>query len=166
MVAVVSGDTGTGHSAALEQCQVAGKTGTAQWKGKDERRHIEERGLAWFTGFLPANNPVYAFAMVYEGQPGEQVHGGAQAGPVIHEVFDNYFKHAPEDEPVLVAMKNSKSVTKAVPVNDDDERPEGGGNQRMENVPDNFQAPPPPRQEERRSQGGGLGGFFRRLFGR
>ena len=164
MITVVNGSRGTGHSAALEQCQVAGKTGTAQWKGKDEKHHIDERGLAWFTGFLPAEDPVYAFAMVYEGQPGEAVHGGQMAGPVVHEVFDNYFKHAPQDDPVLV-KRNEKPTKKVVAANDDDDASDTP--RRAEPVPETVAAPPPPKQEERRSSPpGGIGGFFRRIFGR
>lgn len=79
MVAVVSGEGGTGRAAGIEQAQIAGKTGTAQWKVYNDSD--KNRNLAWFTGFLPANNPVYAFAMVYEGSPGEGVSGGKVATP-------------------------------------------------------------------------------------
>ena len=57
MVDVVNGANGTGHQASLDSVEVAGKTGTAQWGPKNK-----ERTAAWFTGFLPADQPQFAFA--------------------------------------------------------------------------------------------------------
>ncbi len=154
MVAVVNGEGGTGRNAALSDIQVAGKTGTAQWKiYADESKN---RNLAWFTGFLPANNPVYAFALVYEGSPGERVSGGSIAAPIVHEVFQN-IEHNADDTLVLA----QKSAPKAQ-VDDDGPRGGGadndGGESRRES---SRQAAPPPAQEKPT-----VGGWFRRLFGR
>ncbi|MFT5108796.1 MAG: penicillin-binding protein 2, partial [Pseudoalteromonas tetraodonis] len=33
-----------------------------------------------FAGFVPANAPKYAFAVLYEGSPGELLSGGRKAG--------------------------------------------------------------------------------------
>ncbi len=147
MVAVVSGSGGTGRSAAIPQAQVAGKTGTAQWRvAKDQR-------LAWFTGFLPASQPVLAFAVVYEGRPGEKIGGGAVAAPIVKEVFTKFYEGAPTDDPLVAAMKD---VPLALAVD------EGV----MDDVPLAQQVRPaeaaPPPQTEQRT----LGGFFRRLFKR
>ncbi len=153
MVAVVNAEGGTGHNAALDDIQVAGKTGTAQWKiYPDESRN---RNLAWFTGFLPANNPVYAFALVYEGSPGEKVSGGSIAAPIVHEVFSNIEHNA--DDTLVLAQKaapraevdNGGSVGSGPDTDSDARRAE----------PVRQQAPPP--QAERPS----VGGFFKRLFG-
>src|SRR5437868_64130 len=65
MIEVVNGANGTGHEAQLDGAEVAGKTGTAQWGPKNK-----ERTAAWFAGFLPADEPKYAFAAVYEGDVG------------------------------------------------------------------------------------------------
>jgi len=54
---------------------VAGKTGTAEVKGKDD--------YAWFVAFAPAKNPRYAVGLVIE-QAG---HGGAVAAPVARNVL-------------------------------------------------------------------------------
>src|SRR4051812_4215586 len=62
LVAAVSGGAGTAHAASLDNIEVAGKTGTAQWGPKNK-----ERTAAWFAGFLPANQAQYAFAALYEG---------------------------------------------------------------------------------------------------
>ncbi len=80
---VVSGGGGTGQSAQLSYTTLCGKTGTAQWgpKAKNQR-------LAWFAGFLPRDNPRYAFAVLYEGRPGETVSGGRMAAPMVKKFFE------------------------------------------------------------------------------
>lgn len=88
LVMVTSHGTGTGHRAAtVKGVQVAGKTGTAQWGPVRKRRNA-----AWFTGFAPADNPLYAFAAVIEGNPGETIAGGANAAPVIGSVLASLLK--------------------------------------------------------------------------
>jgi penicillin-binding protein 2 len=87
MIDVVNGASGTAHQASLENVEVAGKTGTAQWGPKHK-----ERTAAWFAGFLPADQPRYAFAVVYEGDVGKNVHGGSHAAPMIAEVFKDVYK--------------------------------------------------------------------------
>lgn len=75
---VVTG--GTGRSAALSFTELCGKTGTAQW--------TNTRNLAWFAGFLPYDQPRYAFAAVYEGRPGEKPSGGRNATPIVKSFFE------------------------------------------------------------------------------
>src|SRR5437899_9902382 len=76
MIDVVNGAGGTAHQASLDNVEVAGKTGTAQWGPKNK-----ERTAAWFAGFLPVDQPQYAFAALYEGDVGSKVHGGSAAAP-------------------------------------------------------------------------------------
>lgn len=147
MVAVVSGSGGTGRNAAIKKAQIAGKTGTAQWVP------AKDQNLAWFTGFLPASQPVLAFAVVYEGRPGEKVGGGAIAAPIVNEVFTKYFEGAPTDDPLVAALKD---VPQALAVDEGE----------MEGIPPQESrpaeaAPPPPPPEQKT-----LGGFFRKLFKR
>jgi penicillin-binding protein 2 len=80
---VVSKGYGTGRSAGLSYTTVCGKTGTAQW-GPPSRN----QRLAWFAGFLPQDNPRYAFAVLYEGSPGQTVSGGRMAGPMVRSFFE------------------------------------------------------------------------------
>ena len=87
MTDVVNSSGGTAHAAALDNVEVAGKTGTAQWGPKNK-----ERTAAWFAGFLPADQPRYAFAAVYEGEVGSTVHGGSTAAPMIAEVFKQVYR--------------------------------------------------------------------------
>lgn len=150
MVAVVSGSGGTGRAAGIKQVQIAGKTGTAQWKP------AKEQNLAWFTGFLPASQPVLAYSVVYEGRPGERVSGGGIAAPIVNEVFTKYYEGAPADDPLLAAMKD---IPQAVSLDEGELDPnvEGAGENFRRAAPETAPAP-----QEKKT----LGGFFKRLFQR
>ena len=87
MIDVVNGAGGTAHQASLDNAEVAGKTGTAQWGPKNK-----ERTAAWFAGFLPADQPRYAFAAIYEGDVGSKVHGGSAAAPMVADIFKEIYK--------------------------------------------------------------------------
>jgi len=87
MINVVNGASGTAHQASLDNVEVAGKTGTAQWGPK-----TKERTAAWFAGFAPADKPQYAFAALYEGEVGIKVHGGSSAAPMIAAVLKDVYK--------------------------------------------------------------------------
>jgi penicillin-binding protein 2 len=87
MVNVTEDAQGTAHRAQVEGIHVAGKTGTAQWGPQNH-----QRTAAWFIGFAPADHPQYAFAAVYEGEPGDNnIHGGSQAAPLIGKVLKELF---------------------------------------------------------------------------
>src|SRR5438309_4765076 len=87
MINAVNGAGGTGHGASLDNVEVAGKTGTAQWGPKNK-----ERTAAWFAGFLPSDQPQYAFAALYEGDVGSKVNGGSTAAPMIADIFKDMYK--------------------------------------------------------------------------
>jgi len=80
---VVEKPYGTGKGAGLSYTTICGKTGTAQWGPPSK-----EQRLAWFAGFLPHDNPRYAFAVLYEGRPGETVSGGRMAAPMVRNFFE------------------------------------------------------------------------------
>ncbi|MEO8440732.1 MAG: penicillin-binding protein 2 [Spartobacteria bacterium] len=82
MADAVNAPAGTAHQASLDKVVVAGKTGTAQWGPKEK-----ERTAAWFAGFVPAERPQYAFAALYEGDVGSNVHGGSSAAPMIGRIL-------------------------------------------------------------------------------
>lgn len=86
MINAVSAPAGTAHQASLESVDVAGKTGTAQWGPKNK-----ERTAAWFAGFVPAEKPRFAFAAVYEGDVGANVHGGSHAAPLIGMILKSVY---------------------------------------------------------------------------
>ncbi|MFH0939777.1 MAG: penicillin-binding transpeptidase domain-containing protein [Planctomycetota bacterium] len=75
------GERGTAYSPFHEQgpelaVRVAGKTSSAEHK-KGAKPH------AWFCGYVPADNPQYAFAFFLEGAG----HGGAVAAPLAYRVL-------------------------------------------------------------------------------
>ncbi|MEM8953462.1 MAG: penicillin-binding transpeptidase domain-containing protein [Verrucomicrobiota bacterium] len=82
---VLEGD-GTGKAARHEHMEVAGKTGTGQWGPVSEDKRV-----AWFAGFCPADHPRYAFAALYEGDPGERLGGGANAAPIVGAFLKEIF---------------------------------------------------------------------------
>lgn len=93
LVAVTSDGQGTAHRAQVKGIKVAGKTGTAQW-GPTEK----QRTAAWFAGFIPAENPQYAFCALYEGEPNDNsVHGGSHAAPIIGKLFKQIYAPAKTD---------------------------------------------------------------------
>lgn len=69
---------GTGRPAALDDVQVAGKSGTAQ-TGREGASH------AWFVAFAPAESPRVAVAVLVEEGGGT---GGTVAGPIAADVLD------------------------------------------------------------------------------
>ncbi len=90
MKAVVEEGDGTGKAAGNKFVKVAGKTGTAQWK--KNKKTGDWIHMAWFAGYLPADNPQYAFAAVYEGDPGEDsISGGRKVAPLVGDVFDDIY---------------------------------------------------------------------------
>ncbi len=108
---VIYGGGGTGKNAALGFTTICGKTGTAQWGPA----RLNQR-LAWFAGFLPYEDPRYAYAVVYEGKPGETVSGGRMAAPMVRTFFNS----------VKGDIKDTISPPKkAVAVAEDEEEGEG-----------------------------------------
>jgi penicillin-binding protein 2 len=112
---VVNGPGGTGHGASLSYTTLCGKTGTAQWGPKSK-----EQRLAWFAGFLPEDNPRYAFAVLYEGRPGETVSGGRMAAPMVRRFFegikDDIKDTIAPPQKALVVIPEGTHVETALPV--------------------------------------------------
>src|SRR5437899_4719856 len=116
MTDVVNGAGGTAHQASLGNVEVAGKTGTAQWGPKHK-----ERTAAWFSGFLPTDQPKYAFAAVYEGDVGSKVHGGSAAAPMIADVFKEIYHGEKLASRQQRRAREQPEVRRAQPVEAEDE---------------------------------------------
>lgn len=88
--------SGTGTAAKGGKFKVAGKTGTAEWGSGSRKKNV-----AWFSGFAPAEEPKYAFAVALEGKTGEKVSGGKTAAPLagrlLREILKNY-THVAKDK--------------------------------------------------------------------
>jgi cell division protein FtsI (penicillin-binding protein 3) len=75
---------GTGTRAALQGYSVCGKTGTAQ-KLSDDGTYSEDRFIASFVGFTPADNPAIAVLVIID-EPQGKYHGGSVAAPVFRQI--------------------------------------------------------------------------------
>src|SRR5438552_3395635 len=116
MIDAVNSAGGTGHAASLDSVEVAGKTGTAQWGPKNK-----ERTAAWFGGFLPANQPQYAFAALYEGDVGSKVHGGSASAPMIAQIFkDVYSGQRTTGRRRATEQPQQTNIPRALPVEEDE----------------------------------------------
>jgi len=82
MWGVVNYSSGTAGSAAMRNPVVYGKTGTSQWSVGGQMR-----SLAWFTGWVDAQNPRIAFAVVTQGKGREALSGGRSAAPIAAGVL-------------------------------------------------------------------------------
>lgn len=105
MRAVVSG--GSGSRAKISYAPNAGKTGTAQWG-----RPSDDCRLAWFAGFIPADNPRYAYAALYEGEPHQVISGGRTATAIVTGFF--------ESDAVKNDLKAEFEAAQRVPLSADD----------------------------------------------
>jgi penicillin-binding protein 2 len=78
---------GTAHRCKVEGIDIAGKTGTGQW-----RNHNMKLNLAWFVGFAPLEKPEVAIAVLIEGIiPQDKIQGGLTATPVARDILQAYF---------------------------------------------------------------------------
>lgn len=80
---VVMSNHGTGQAAAVPGIVIGGKTGTAEYGKKEDRKY---RG--WMIAFAPFDSPQYAIAVVID----DARSGGSSAGPVIKKLFEQVFQ--------------------------------------------------------------------------
>jgi penicillin-binding protein 2 len=87
-------DSGTATIVHRDDMKIAAKTGTAQVGSKEHRRQI-----AWLSGYLPADNPQYAFSVMVEGRFSDNrddteeggLLGGREAGAIAKDIFDQIY---------------------------------------------------------------------------
>jgi len=108
MVQVVNGSNGTARSARLDSVTLAGKTGTGQWILPRNQR------VAWFSGFVPAEKPQYAFAILREGRPGETIGGGSSAAPIAAEFFESIFDERVAEEEERLAAEKQQALDRMI----------------------------------------------------
>jgi len=84
MMESVTTREGTAPGARVPGYRIAGKTGTSRKvgaQGYDDTRHV-----ALFAGMAPATDPRFVIVVVINEPKGEQIGGGAVAGPVFGQV--------------------------------------------------------------------------------
>lgn len=82
---------GTGKEAWMPDYAVAGKTGTAQ-KPKSRGGYEENKYIASFIGFVPADTPKLAMIVIID-EPATVIYGGAIAAPVFRDVASFSLRH-------------------------------------------------------------------------
>ncbi|MEM7607208.1 MAG: penicillin-binding transpeptidase domain-containing protein, partial [Myxococcota bacterium] len=92
MMTSVTGPSGTGPEAAIDGYLVAGKTGTAQKADTVSGGYSEDRWLASFAGFVPAQDPRLVISVVID-EPALAHYGGVVAGPVFRRVGEAALRH-------------------------------------------------------------------------
>ena len=110
---------GTGHRAAVPGLDVAGKTGTAQYKAKVDGVW-ERRKHAWMIAYAPADAPKYALAVLVEDAPHG---GGTDAGPIVKDLLLHLFPEcaaAAEPPPADVPAADDSDAPAVLEEPDDD----------------------------------------------
>lgn len=92
MMTAVTGPGGTGIEAGIDGFLVAGKTGTAQKADYIAGGYFDDRWLASFVGFVPAESPRLVIAVVVD-EPVIAHYGGTVAGPVFRRVGEAALRH-------------------------------------------------------------------------
>lgn len=80
---VVNEPGGTGAHAAIKGVEVAGKTGTAQFKRELPTGEFVKDNRVWFMCFAPYNKPKYAVCVMVEGAKS----GGGVAAPIVQKIL-------------------------------------------------------------------------------
>jgi cell division protein FtsI/penicillin-binding protein 2 len=108
---------GTATMASLTNYTVAGKTGTAQKLGLNGT-YSNDKFLASFIGFFPADNPEVCISIVLD-EPGRNgYYGGVVAAPVFREVARNVASYLQIQPDIGPAVTNSPAaLTRVVAVN-------------------------------------------------
>jgi len=79
-------EKGTGKPAAIGGWKIAGKTGTAQKKTEGKKGYDQEKYIASFIGFIPAESPRLMVSVIIN-EPHGKVYGGLVAAPVCHNIM-------------------------------------------------------------------------------
>ncbi|MCC6214099.1 MAG: PASTA domain-containing protein [Polyangiaceae bacterium] len=87
MIVAVTEGHGTGVEAAVNGFRVAGKTATAQKIDPATGRYSLDRYVASFVGFVPAERPAFAIAVMVD-EPMIDHAGGAVAAPIFRRVAE------------------------------------------------------------------------------
>ena len=127
MVDVVNASAGTAKRARNDHVTMAGKTGTGQWV-----QNGEDLLISWFAGFVPAEDPRFAFAAICEGNPGEEISGSNKAAPMVGEFFNTLYKLKNERGELEGYSKTAVASSFELPKPGDDQQAENNQSVRPE----------------------------------
>jgi len=95
-------NNGTGNLAAVKGFSVAGKTGTAQKFDPIQKAYSQDKYLASFVGFVPAEEPKIVVLVIID-EPKDIFWGGKVAAPVFSRVAQQVLRYLmiPQNENML-----------------------------------------------------------------
>lgn len=106
MIRVVT--RGTGKQAAIDDIQVAGKTGTSQRYDEVLKKYVDGHYNTSFVGFAPADDPKIVCVVMMDDPQAErtELYGGKVAAPIFSEIVANALDHLSVDfqRPVKVRL--------------------------------------------------------------
>ena len=116
-------DEGTATVVHRDDIKIAAKTGTAQVGSKEHRRQI-----AWLSGYLPADNPQYAFSVMVEGRFSDNrddteeggLLGGHEAGAIAKDIFDQVYPVPGKKNATTTSASSKPRVADDSAATDDD----------------------------------------------
>ena len=111
MLTAVTGKGGTGMQAAVDGYLVAGKTGTAQKADHVAGGYADDKWVASFVGYLPADDPKVVISVMID-EPIIAHYGGSVAGPVFRRVAAATMRHL--GVPASVPRGNRKNAIAAI----------------------------------------------------
>jgi cell division protein FtsI (penicillin-binding protein 3) len=114
MLETVTGEGGTGTKAALEGYKVAGKTGTAQKVDPVTRTYSPSKRIGSFVGFVPADKPKLAIAVIIDEPQGIK-YGGVVAAPAFRDIAQNSLAYLKIQPNVQTTLASRPSDMKAPP---------------------------------------------------
>lgn len=93
---------GTGNNARISGYRIAGKTGTAHKRLKDQKGYAKDRYISSFVGFAPASDPRVIIAVMIDEPSSGNYYGGTVAAPVFSRVMEGALRilNVPFDEPL------------------------------------------------------------------
>ncbi len=116
MMETVTGNGGTGMKAALDGYRVAGKTGTAQKVDPITRSYSPTKRIGSFVGFVPADKPKLAIAVIIDEPQGVK-YGGVVAAPAFRVIAQSslaYLKIQP-NVPTTAVARLAEAKASAAP---------------------------------------------------
>jgi cell division protein FtsI (penicillin-binding protein 3) len=103
---------GTGKALNSAYFDIAGKTGTARILGKNNN-YDDNRYLASFAGYFPADNPIYSCIVVVSG-PTEDIYGAVVSGTVFTAIANKvYASSLAYHQPVNVDAERKKDIPRS-----------------------------------------------------
>jgi penicillin-binding protein 2 len=150
---VVNEPGGTGSRAAIKGVEVAGKTGTAQFKREVKTGEFVKDNRVWFMCFAPYNQPKFAICVMVEGAKS----GGGVAAPIVQKILKESLALEAGYDPKIawldpamgsfdpieqITLKEDGSLTKLVAAafQGTDARPNARPNDEEESAVDNGEA--------------------------